>query len=67
MKKMYRITVGKHVVEGKATSTNNACRLAFRKLIEAKLITNTPPTDINSESTFKDTKVEVIDEPLSDP
>lgn len=62
MKHTYRITHKGHVVEGRASSKQNACRLAFKKLIEAGLITKQPPTDINSESTFKDTKVEVLDE-----
>ena len=61
-KKMYRITCKGFIVEGKATSPQNACRLAFKKLIEAQLIKNTPPTDRDSESSFKDTKVEVIDD-----
>ena len=61
-KKMYRITHKGYVVEGKATSAQNACRLAFKKLIEAQLIKNTPPTDTDFPSSFKDTKVEVIDE-----
>lgn len=62
-KKMYRITYKGYVVEGKATSAQNACRLAFKKLMEAQLIKNTPPTDDDSPSSFKDTKVEVIKEP----
>jgi len=61
-KKMYRITHKGYVVEGRATSAQNACRLAFKKLMEAQLIKNTPPTDNDAESSFKDTKVEVIDE-----
>ncbi len=59
---MYRITHKGYVVEGKATSAQNACRLAFKKLIEAQLIKNTPSTDNDSPSSFKDTKVEVINE-----
>lgn len=59
---MYRITHKGYVVEGKASSAQNACRLAFKKLIEAQLIKNTPPTDSDSPSSFKDTKVEVINE-----
>ena len=58
----YRITHKGHIVEGRASSAQNACRLAFKKLIEAKLIKNTPPSDRNSDSTFKDTKVEVIND-----
>ena len=61
-KRTYRITYKEHIVEGRASSAQNACRLAFKKLIEAKLIKNTPPSDINTLSTFKDTKVEIIDE-----
>ena len=61
-KKMYRITHKGYVVEGKATSAQNACRLAFKKLIEAQLIKNTPQTDSDSASSVKDTKVEVIHE-----
>ena len=61
-KKMYRITHKGYVVEGKATSAQNACRLAFKKLIEAQLIKNTPQTDSDFASSFKDTKVEVIHE-----
>lgn len=59
-KKQYRITYKGNIVEGRASSAQNACRLAFRKLIEAGLITKVPETDINSPSTFKDTKVEII-------
>ena len=61
-KKMYRITHKGYEVEGKATSAQNACRLASKKLIEAQLIKNTPQTDSDSASSFKDTKVEVIHE-----
>lgn len=57
---MYRITYKGNIVEGRASSPQNACRLAFRKLIEAGLIKNTPPTDPDEPSTFKDTKVELI-------
>lgn len=60
MKRTYRITHKEHVVEGRASSKQNACRLAFKKLIEAGLIKKQPPTDIDSDSTFKDTTVEVI-------
>lgn len=56
----YRIIHKGYVVEGKASSPQNACRLAFRKLIEANLIKNTPPTDPNVPSTFKDTVVEIV-------
>lgn len=59
----YRVIHKGYIVEGKATSAQNACRLAFKKLIEAQLIKNTPPTDINVPSTFKDTYVEVINDP----
>jgi len=58
----YRITYKEHIVEGRASSAQNACRLAFKKLIEAKLIKNTPKSDINTPSTFADTKVEIIDD-----
>lgn len=58
----YRITYKEHIVEGRASSAHNACRLAFKKLIEAKLIKNTPLPDRDSDSTFKDTKVEIIDD-----
>ncbi len=58
----YRITYKEHIVEGRASSAQNACRLAFKKLIEAKLIKNAPQPDRDSDSTFKDTKVEIIDE-----
>ena len=61
-KQMYRVTHAGYIVEGRASSAQNACRLAFRKLIEAKLIKNTPPTDVDSESSFKNTTVEVIHE-----
>lgn len=61
-KQMYRVTHKGYIVEGRASSAQNACRLAFRKLIEAKLIKNTPPTDKDSLSSFKDTQVEVIHE-----
>lgn len=60
-KRMWRITHAGHVVEGRASSAQNACRLAFRKLIEAGLIKNTPPTAENA-STFKDTTVELMEE-----
>lgn len=56
----YRVTHKGYVVEGKASSPSNACRLAFKKLIEAQLIKNQPPTDIDSYSTFQDTIVEII-------
>jgi len=59
-KRMYRITHCGYIVEGRASSPQNACRLAFRKLIEAGLIKKTPPTDINNSTTFKDTSVELI-------
>jgi hypothetical protein len=61
-KQMYRVTHKGYIVEGRASSAQNACRLAFRKLIEAKLIKNTPPTDKDSESSFKNTRVEIINE-----
>lgn len=61
-KQMYRVTHKGYIVEGRASSAQNACRLAFRKLIEAKLIKNTPPTDKDSTSSFKDTQIEVINE-----
>lgn len=57
---MYRVVCQGWIVEGRARSKQNACRLAFKKLIEADLINNTPPTDINSPSTFRNTTVEVI-------
>lgn len=60
MKKTYRVTYKSHIVEGRATSAQNACRRAFKLLIKEGLIKNQPPTDIDSESTFKDTYVEVI-------
>ncbi len=59
-KQMYRIRHAGFIVEGKATSAQNAARLAFKKLIEADLIKNTPPTDNDSPTSFKDTQVEVI-------
>lgn len=65
-KKMFRIKHKEWIIEGRASSPQNACRLAFRKLIEAELISKTPPTDVNSESTFKDTTVELIQEPKYD-
>jgi len=61
-KLMYRITYKEHIVEGRASSAQNACRLAFKKLIEAKLIKNAPKSDIDTPSTFADTKVEIIDD-----
>lgn len=62
MKKMYRVICQGWIVEGRASSPQNACRLAFRKLIEADLINNTPPTDRDSPSTFRNTTVEVIED-----
>lgn len=65
-KHMYRVVHKGYIVEGKARSAQNACRLAFRKLIEADLIENTPPTDPDNDSTFKDTSVELLTGPQND-
>lgn len=61
-KQMYKITVDQWIVEGRASSIGNACRLAFKKLIEAGLIKNQPPTDIDSPTGFKNVKVEVLND-----
>lgn len=64
-KKRYRFrvsTCGYIVEDILATSANNACRLAFRKLIEQNLITKAPKTDIDSQSTFENTTVEVMED-----
>lgn len=47
-------------VQGVAKSAQNACRLAFRKLIAAKLLDSAPKSDIDSPSTFEHTTVELI-------
>ena len=57
---MYRVVHIDYIVEGRASSPQNACRLAFRKLIEAGLIKQTPLPDKDAISTFKDTKVEIM-------
>jgi hypothetical protein len=59
---MYRVTHAGYIVEGRASSSQNACRLAFRKLIEAGLIKKAPKTDDNVDSTFENTQVEIIND-----
>ncbi len=59
-KQMYRIKHAGYEVEGLATSSQNAARLAFKKLLKAQLIKSHPPLDYDSPSSFKDTTVEVI-------
>ena len=63
-KKMYEINCEGYIVKGRASSPQNACRLAFNKLIEAGLIKRQPATDPDSESTFKNTTVKVIKDEL---
>lgn len=61
MKKTYRVYHAGYVVEGRATSPQNACRRAFKELIKNGKIKKQPPSDINSPSSFKDTEVRVMD------
>ena len=57
---MYKVTYQGWIVEGRASSKQNACRLAFRKLIEAELIKKAPPTDNDNDTSFKDTSCEIL-------
>jgi hypothetical protein len=61
-KRMYRVVTHGWIVEGRATSPQNACRLAFRKLMQAELMAKQPATDRDSPSTFKNTTVEIIED-----
>ena len=62
MKQTYRVRYKHHIVEGRATSAQNACRKAFKLLINEGLIKTQPKTDINNPTSFENTSVEVIND-----
>lgn len=59
-KQIYRIRHKEWIVEGRASSPQNACRLAFRKLIAAGLIEKQPISE--ADGTFAETSVELLKE-----